>query len=212
MESIEKTCIKVEKAVQRIKEGGIVVVTDDDNRENEGDFIAAAELMTPEMVNFFVTEGRGLLCVSLTAERCKELKLDLMVANNTSTNETQFTVSVDLLGEDVSTGISASDRAKTIQALIDPSTKPEHLGRPGHIFPLVAHKGGLTERNGHTEAAILLPVLAGLKPAGALIEVMNEDGTMARYDDIKLISEKHDIPLITIEEILLYLKEKSISF
>lgn len=209
--SIIETCEKVERAIQKIKNGEVVIVTDDDNRENEGDFIAAAELTTPELVNFFVKEGRGLLCVSLTPQRCKELELDLMVSNNTSTNETQFTVSVDLLDNDVSTGISASDRSKTIMALIDSNTKPEQLGRPGHIFPLIAHEGGLKARKGHTEAAILLPQLAGLKPAGSLIEVMNEDGTMARYDDLKKISQKLDLPLITIEEILIYLDENNIN-
>lgn len=209
--SIIETCEKVERAIQKIKNGEAVIVTDDDNRENEGDFIAAAELTTPGLVNFFVKEGRGLLCVSLTPQRCKELELDLMVSNNTSTNETQFTVSVDLLDNDVSTGISASDRSKTIMALIDPNTKPEQLGRPGHIFPLIAHEGGLKARKGHTEAAILLPKLAGLKPAGSLIEVMNEDGTMARYDDLKKISQKLDLPLITIEDILIYLEENNIN-
>jgi len=209
--SIGLICEKVEYAIQTIKHGGVVVITDDDNRENEGDFIAAAEFMTPELVNFFVKEARGLLCVSLLEKRSKELGLNLMVSNNTSCNKTQFTVSVDLLGDDVSTGISASDRSKTIQALVDSDTKPGDLGRPGHIFPLVAHGAGLTKRKGHTEAAVLLPHLAGLKPLGALIEVMNEDGSMARYNDLILISKRLNLPLITIEEILVYLKEKKIS-
>lgn len=207
-QSISEVVTKIEAAVEQIKAGGVVIVTDDDNRENEGDFIAAAELATPEMVNFMVKEGRGLLCVGLRKDRCDELELNMMVNDNTSTNETQFTVTVDLLGDHVTTGISASDRAFTIQALVDSKTKPEELGRPGHIFPLVAHEGGLLERPGHTEAAVLLPELAGLKSGGALIEVMKDDGTMARYDDLVEVSETHNIPLITIEELIAYLNHK----
>jgi len=206
---VKEICLKIEKAIRVIKEGGVIIVTDDDNRENEGDFIAAAENISPETVNFLVSQGRGLLCISLPKARCNELELDLMVKDNTSSNETQFTVSVDLLGDDVSTGISVTDRAKTLQALVNPSTKPEQLARPGHIFPLIAHEGGLKARNGHTEAALLLSELAGLKSGGALIEVMKDDGTMARYKDLELISDKFGLPLITIEEILIYLDNRA---
>lgn len=203
-------CLAIEEAIEDIKAGKVVIVTDDENRENEGDFIAAAELTSPEVVNFMATHGRGLICAALTEERCEALKLSRMVDNNTSTNSTNFTVSVDLLGHGCTTGISASDRSKTFKALVDPATKPEELGRPGHIFPIIAHPGGLRARQGHTEAAVLLPKLAGLSPAGSLVEVMNEDGTMARYDDLCTIAEKLNIKLITIKNLLAYLDEKSI--
>ncbi|MFA9389701.1 MAG: 3,4-dihydroxy-2-butanone-4-phosphate synthase [Prolixibacteraceae bacterium] len=196
----------VKKAIDAIKNGQIVIVADDDQRENEGDLIMAAELITKEQVNFMVSEARGLMCVSLTPDRCKELGLDPMVEQNTSTNSTQFTVSVDLIADDVSTGISAYDRMKTIRALVDPTTKPHQLGRPGHIFPLIAHPGGVLERPGHTEAAIQLCQLAGLKAGAVLIEIMNTDGSMSRYDDLIKFSEKHHLELITVKQLQYYLK------
>ncbi len=200
----------IEQAIEDIRKGKVIIVTDDENRENEGDFIAAAELTSPEIVNFMATHGRGLICAALTEERCKELNLNRMVDDNTSPNTTNFTVSVDLIGHGCTTGISASDRSKTFKALTDPNTKPEELGRPGHIFPIIAHPGGLTARQGHTEAAVLLPRLAGLPPAGSLVEIMNEDGTMARYDDLCLLAEKMNFKLITIKRLLAYMAENSI--
>src|SRR6185503_10947728 len=177
----------IESAIEDIKKGKLVIVVDDEDRENEGDFIVAAHSVTPEVINFMSKYGRGLICVPLIEERCDELQLDLMVNNNTALHETAFTVSVDLLGHGCTSGISAHDRAKTIQALIDPNTKPEELGRPGHIFPLRAKKGGVLRRTGHTEATIDLARLAGLEPAGVLVEIMNDDGTMARLPELKEI-------------------------
>jgi len=206
----EEQIIAIEAAIKDIKAGKVIIVTDDENRENEGDFIAAAELTTPEVINFMATQGRGLICAALTADRCKELNLPRMVEENTSPNSTNFTVSVDLIGKGCTTGISAHDRSKTFLALTDPKTKPEDLGRPGHIFPIIAHPGGLRDRHGHTEAAVLLPKLAGLKPAGSLVEIMNEDGTMARYDDLGVLAKRLNIKLITIKQLLEYMDEKSI--
>ncbi|HNP49783.1 MAG TPA: 3,4-dihydroxy-2-butanone-4-phosphate synthase, partial [Bacteroidia bacterium] len=174
----------IEEAIQELKEGKVIIVVDDANRENEGDFIAAAENVTPEVINFMATHGRGLICAALTEQRCEELDLHLMVKQNTSSHETQFTVSVDLLGHGTSTGISASDRSKTVRALVDAETKPSDLARPGHIFPLRAKEGGVLRRAGHTEATIDLSILAGLKPGGALVEIMNSDGTMARLPQL----------------------------
>ena len=170
----------IHEAIDDIRNGKIIIVVDDENRENEGDFLAAADKVTPEMINFMATHGRGLICAPLTENRCKELELNMMVRNNTDPLETAFTVSVDLRGNGVTTGISASDRAKTVQALINNDTKPFDLARPGHIFPLVAKEGGVLRRTGHTEAAIDFARLAGLQPAGVIVEIMNEDGTMAR--------------------------------
>ncbi len=194
----------VEEALEDIKAGKVVIVVDDEDRENEGDFIAAAESVTPEMVNFMATHGRGLICVPLIEERCEELELELMVQKNTALHETPFTVSVDLIGQGVTTGISASDRATTIKALIDPNTKPEDLGRPGHIFPLKAKKGGVLRRTGHTEATIDLARMAGFEPAGVLVEVMNEDGTMARMPQLREIADRFDLKLISIEDMVAY--------
>ncbi len=206
----EELVFAVEEAIRDIKEGKVVIVTDDENRENEGDFIAAAELTTPEVINFMAMKGRGLICAALTAERCNELKLPLMVEQNTSSNSTKFTVSIDLIGQGCSTGISAHDRSKTFLALTNPQTKPEDLGRPGHIFPIIAHSGGLRQRQGHTEAAVLLPRLAGLYPAGSLVEIMNDDGTMARYDDLCKIASDLGVKLITIKQLLRYMDIRSI--
>ncbi len=194
----------VEEAINDIRKGKIVIVVDDEDRENEGDFIAAAELTTPEIVNFMAMHGRGLICVPLLEERCAELDLDLMVGKNTSLHATPFTVSVDLLGHGCTTGISASDRSKTIKALVDDTTKPSDLARPGHIFPLKAKNRGVLRRTGHTEAAIDLARLAGLKPAGVLVEIMNEDGTMARLPELKKIAEKFDMKIISIEQLIAY--------
>jgi 3,4-dihydroxy 2-butanone 4-phosphate synthase/GTP cyclohydrolase II len=194
----------IESAIEDIKKGKLVIVVDDEDRENEGDFIVAAQSATPEVVNFMSKYGRGLICVPLIEERCDELKLDLMVNNNTALHETAFTVSVDLLGHGCTSGISAHDRAKTIQALIDPNTKPEELGRPGHIFPLRAKKGGVLRRAGHTEAAIDLARLAGFEPAGVLVEIMNEDGSMARLPQLEEIAKKFDFRLISIKDLIEY--------
>lgn len=194
----------IESAIEAIKQGEIIIVVDDEDRENEGDFICAAEKITPEMVNFMIREGRGLMCTPINTERCEELGLSMMVGKNTATHETPFTVSVDLLGNGCTTGISASDRAKTIAAIADPKTRPEELGRPGHIFPLRSVKGGVLRRSGHTEAAVDLAVLAGLKPAGVLIEILNEDGTMARLPELKLMSEKFGLKLISIKDLIEY--------
>ena len=192
----------IESAIQDIKVGKIVIVVDDEDRENEGDFVIAAHFVTPEVINFMSKYGRGLICVPLLEERCDELGLDLMVNNNTALHETAFTVSVDLLGHGCTTGISAHDRAKTVQALIDPSTKPEELGKPGHIFPLRAKKGGVLRRAGHTEATIDLARLAGLEPAGVLVEIMNDDGSMARLPELKEIAKKFDFKIISIKELI----------
>ena len=195
---------KIEDAIKDIREGKLIIVVDDPNRENEGDFVAAAEMVTPEMVNFMATHGRGLICVSLNEERCEELGLELMVSDNTATHNTPFTVSVDLLGQGCTTGISAFDRAKTIHALVNEKTKPTDLGRPGHIFPLKAKKNGILRRAGHTEASMDLAKLAGLKPAGILVEIMNEDGSMARMENLTEIAEKFSLKIITIEDLIKY--------
>ncbi len=201
----------IEEAIAAIKRGEVIIVVDDENRENEGDFICAAECITPEIVNFMAKEGRGLICASLTEERCQELDLDLMVGKNTATHATPFTVSVDLLGYGCTTGISVHDRAKTIKALADPSTKPEELGRPGHIFPLKARKGGVLRRTGHTEAAVDFARLAGLKPVGVLVEILNEDGSMARLPDLRKVADKFGLKLVSIEDLIAYrLKHESL--
>jgi 3,4-dihydroxy 2-butanone 4-phosphate synthase/GTP cyclohydrolase II len=194
----------IESAIEDIKAGKLVIVVDDEDRENEGDFIAAADKVTPEIINFMSKYGRGLICAPLTEERCDELKLDLMVNNNTSLHETAFTVSVDLLGHGCTTGISAHDRAKTVQALINPKTKASDLGRPGHIFPLRAKKGGVLRRTGHTEATIDLARLAGFAPAGVLVEIMNEDGSMARLPELQMIAEKFDLKIVSIKDLIEY--------
>lgn len=194
----------VADAIADIRAGRIVLVVDDEDRENEGDMICAAELITPEMVNFMTKEGRGLMCAPLTVERCEQLGLDMMVTSNTSVHTTPFTVSVDLLGHGCTTGISASDRAKTIQALVNPDTKPEDLGRPGHIFPLRAVEGGVIRRAGHTEAAVDLAKLAGLSPVGVLIEVLNEDGTMARLPQLRVLADRFGMKLISIQDLIAY--------
>ncbi len=194
----------IEEAIEDIKAGKLIIVVDDEDRENEGDFIAAAQLITSEKVNFMAMHGRGLICATLTEERCKELELDLMVSKNTSSHETSFTVSVDLLGQGCTTGISASDRAKTLLALADKKTKPNDLGRPGHIFPLKAKTSGVLRRAGHTEAATDLTRLAGLEPVGTLVEIMNEDGTMARLPQLIKIASKFKLKLITIKDLIAY--------
>jgi len=194
----------IESAIEDIKNGKIVIVVDDEDRENEGDFIVAAHHATPEVINFMSKHGRGLICVTLLEERCNELGLELMVNNNTALHETAFTVSVDLLGHGCTTGISAHDRSKTIQALIDPNTKPEELGKPGHIFPLRAKKGGVLRRAGHTEAACDLARLAGLEPAGVLVEILNEDGTMARLPQLQEVAQKFDFKIISIKDLIEY--------
>lgn len=194
----------IESAIEDIRAGKLVVVVDDEERENEGDFLTAARNVTPEMVNFMSKYGRGLICTPLIEDRCEELELDLMVNNNTALHETAFTVSVDLLGHGCTTGISAHDRAKTIQALIDPATRPEDLGRPGHIFPLRAKKGGVLRRAGHTEATIDLARLAGFEPAGVLVEIMNEDGSMARLPELREIAKRFDLRLISIKDLIEY--------
>ena len=197
----------IEEAIQDIKNGKVVIVVDDENRENEGDFIAAAEKVTPEMINFMASEGRGLICAPLTEDRCKELELQMMVENNTVLHHTQFTVSVDLIGHGCTTGISVHDRSKTIQALVNNDTKPHDLGRPGHIFPLRAKEGGVLRRTGHTEAAIDLARLAGLAPAGILVEILNEDGTMARLPQLTEVAKRFDLKLISIEDLVAYRME-----
>jgi 3,4-dihydroxy 2-butanone 4-phosphate synthase/GTP cyclohydrolase II len=194
----------IEEAIEDIRQGKVIIVVDDEDRENEGDFLAAAEKVTPEMINFMATHGKGLICAPLTESRCKELDLHAMVRNNTDHMETAFTVSVDLKGHGVSTGISASDRAKTIQALIDPNTKPYDLARPGHIFPLIAKQGGVLRRTGHTEAAIDFARLAGFKPAGVIVEIMNEDGTMARLPQLAEVAKKFNLKLVSIEDLVAY--------
>ncbi len=195
---------KIEAGIEAIKRGEMVIVVDDEDRENEGDFIMAARFATPEAINFMSKEGRGLICIALTEGRCAELDLEPMVSSNTSLHETAFTVSVDLISPDTTTGISASDRSKTIQALINPETKSTDLGRPGHIFPLIAKEGGVLRRTGHTEATVDLARLAGFEPAGVLVEVMNEDGTMARLPQLKIIAEKFDLKIISIKDLIEY--------
>lgn len=198
----------IEEAIDEIKKGKLIIVVDDEDRENEGDFICSAELITPEIVNFMATYGRGLICAALPEERCVELDLDLMVGTNTSIHETQFTVTVDLLSELTSTGVSATDRALTIKALVDPLTKPSDLGRPGHIFPLKAKSRGVLRRAGHTEAVVDLTRMAGLLPGGALVEIMNDDGSMARLPDLLLIRDKHGIKIISIRDLIRYKLER----
>ncbi|TMM57081.1 3,4-dihydroxy-2-butanone-4-phosphate synthase [Maribacter algarum] len=197
----------IEEAIADIRTGKVIIVVDDENRENEGDFLAAAELATPETVNFMAKHGRGLICAPLTEGRCKELGLHMMVNHNTDPLETAFTVSVDLRGNGVTTGISASDRAKTVFALTDDDTKPHDLARPGHIFPLVAKEGGVLRRTGHTEAAIDFARLAGLKPAGIIVEIMNEDGSMARLRELMEVAKKFDLKIVSIEDLVAYRME-----
>ena len=197
----------IEEAIEDIRQGKIIIVVDDENRENEGDFLAAAETITPEMINFMATHGRGLICTPLTEQRCKELDLNMMVRNNTDPMETAFTVSVDLRGNGVTTGISASDRSKTVKALVDKNTKPFDLARPGHIFPLVAKEGGVLRRTGHTEAAIDFARLAGFEPAGCIVEIMNEDGTMARLPQLADVAKKFDLKIVSIEDLVAYRME-----
>lgn len=197
----------IEEAIEDIRNGKVIIVVDDENRENEGDFIAAAEKVTPEMINFMAQHGRGLICAPLTEDRCTELELDMMVKNNTVLHQTQFTVSVDLIGHGCTTGISVHDRAKTILALVDKDTKPHDLGRPGHIFPLRAKSGGVLRRTGHTEAAIDLARIAGFKPAGILVEILNEDGTMARLPQLVKVAKKFDLKIISIEALVAYRME-----
>ncbi|SFB98365.1 3,4-dihydroxy 2-butanone 4-phosphate synthase / GTP cyclohydrolase II [Flexibacter flexilis DSM 6793] len=194
----------IEEAIAAIKRGEVIVVVDDEDRENEGDFICAAETVTPEIINFMSKEGRGLVCAPLIESRCEQLGLDLMVGNNTSLHATPFTVSVDLLGHGCTTGISAFDRAKTIQALVNPETNPEELGRPGHIFPLKARTGGVLRRSGHTEAAIDFARLAGLAPAGVLVEIMSEDGSMARLPELRQVADKFNLKLVSIRDLIAY--------
>lgn len=194
----------IASAIEDIKLGKLVIVVDDEDRENEGDFITAAKNITPEIINFMSREGRGLICVPMNEECADELRLDLMVTNNTALHETPFTVSVDLIGHGCTTGISAHDRAATIQALINPETKPEDLGRPGHIFPLRAKKGGVLRRSGHTEATVDLARLAGFEPVGVLIEIMNEDGTMARLPQLRKIADKFDLKIVSIKDLIEY--------
>jgi 3,4-dihydroxy 2-butanone 4-phosphate synthase/GTP cyclohydrolase II len=194
----------IDEAIEEIKNGKIIIVVDDEDRENEGDFVTAAETITTQTVNFMATHGRGLICAPLTEERCQELELDLMVGKNTSLHDTAFTVSVDLLGHDTTTGVSASDRAKTIRSLVNTVTTPGDLGRPGHIFPLKAKSKGVLRRTGHTEATVDLTRLAGLKPGGALVEIMNEDGSMARLPQLVKIARKFNLKLITIKDLIAY--------
>lgn len=194
----------IKEAIDDIRAGKVIIVVDDEDRENEGDFLAAAEKVTPEMINFMATHGRGLICAPLTENRCKDLNLEMMVGNNTDPMETAFTISVDLKGHGVTTGISASDRAKTVKSLIDPETKPQDLGRPGHIFPLKAKAGGVLRRTGHTEAAIDFARLAGFQPAGVIVEIMNEDGSMARLPQLVEVAKRFDLKLVSIEDLVAY--------
>lgn len=198
----------IDEAVEAIRNGEIIIVVDDENRENEGDFVAAAEKVTPEMINFMTKVGRGLICVSITEQRCAELELEMMVGKNTSLHETAFTVSVDAIGRGTTTGISAFDRYTTIKMLADSTTKPEELARPGHIFPLKAKNKGVIRRAGHTEAAVDLTRLAGLQQAGILVEVMNDDGSMARLPELMVIAEKYKMKIVSIAELIAYLIEK----
>ena len=194
----------ITEAIESIKNGEVVIVVDDENRENEGDFVAAADMVTPEMINFMATKGRGLICTPITESRCKELNLDLMVGVNTDPLGTAFTVSIDYHGKGVTTGISAHDRAITVKSLTDPNTKPHNLSRPGHIFPLKAREGGVLRRTGHTEAVIDLARLAGLQPAGVIVEIMNEDGTMARLPQLIKIAKEHNLKIVSIEKLVEY--------
>jgi 3,4-dihydroxy 2-butanone 4-phosphate synthase / GTP cyclohydrolase II len=198
----------IEEAIEDIKLGKLLIVVDDEDRENEGDFICSAELITPEIVNFMVKHGRGLICAALPEERCEELDLNLMVGNNTSIHETQFTVTVDLLNKETTTGVSAFDRAMTIKSLVDPATKPTDLGRPGHIFPLKAKSKGVLRRAGHTEAVVDLTRFANLRPGGALVEIMNDDGSMARLNDLVKIRERFGIKIIAIKDLITYTLER----
>jgi 3,4-dihydroxy 2-butanone 4-phosphate synthase / GTP cyclohydrolase II len=201
----------IEDAIEAIKRGEVIIVVDDEDRENEGDFICAAETVTPEIINFMATHGRGLICAPLIEDRCEQLGLELMVGNNTAVYETPFTVSVDLIGHGCTTGISASDRAKTIRALVDDDIHPDELGKPGHIFPLKAKRGGVLRRAGHTEAAIDFARLAGLSPAGVLVEIMNEDGSMARLPDLIKVAERFQLKLVSIKDLIAYrLKNESL--
>jgi 3,4-dihydroxy 2-butanone 4-phosphate synthase/GTP cyclohydrolase II len=201
----------IESAIEDLKNGKLLIVVDDEDRENEGDFIAAARNVTPEVINFMSTHGRGLICAAITEERCAQLKLQPMVPDNTSLHETAFTVSIDLLGNGCTTGISAHDRAKTIQALVNPATKPEDLGRPGHIFPLKAKHGGVIRRAGHTEATVDFARLAGFEPAGVLVEIMNEDGSMARLPQLMEIAQKFNLKIVSIKDLIEYrLKTESL--
>ena len=197
----------IAEAIEDIRNGKVIIVVDDEDRENEGDFVAAAEKVTPEMINFMATHGRGLICAPLTENRCKDLELGMMVSNNTDPMETAFTISVDLKGNGVTTGISASDRSKTIQAIIDKNTRPFDLARPGHIFPLKAKEGGVLRRTGHTEAAIDFARLAGLQPAGVIVEIMNEDGTMARLPQLLEVAKNFDLKIVSIEDLVAYRME-----
>jgi 3,4-dihydroxy 2-butanone 4-phosphate synthase/GTP cyclohydrolase II len=198
----------IEEGIEDIRRGKLLIVVDDEDRENEGDFICSAELITPEIVNFMAKHGRGLICAALPEERCEELQLDLMVGINTSLHETQFTVSVDFLNEESTTGVSARDRALTIKALVNPQTKPSDLGRPGHIFPLKAKAKGVLRRAGHTEAVVDLTRMAGLQPGGALVEIMNDDGSMARLDDLRQLRQKFGIKIIAIKDLITYTLER----
>lgn len=198
----------IEEALDDIRKGKVIIVVDDEDRENEGDFLTAARNVTPEIINFMATHGRGLICASLTEERAKELKLELMVTSNTALHETAFTVSVDLLGHGCTTGISAHDRAKTVQALINPNMKAADFGRPGHIFPLIAKQGGVLRRTGHTEATVDLACMAGFEPCGVLVEILNEDGTMARLPQLIKIAERFDLKIISIEDLISYRLDK----
>ncbi len=195
----------INEAITAIKNGELVIVVDDEDRENEGDFIVASEKVTPEIINFMTIHGRGLICVALPEKRCQELDLNLMVGRNTSHHETQFTVSVDAIHPDVSTGISAKDRAITIQMLVDEKTEPADLGRPGHVFPLKAKERGVLRRSGHTEAAVDLARLAGLYPSGVLVEIMNDDGSMARLPELINLAEKFNLKLVSIKDLISYL-------
>lgn len=194
----------IEAALEDLRQGKLLIVVDDEDRENEGDFVTAARNVTPEVINFMSKHGRGLICAPITEARCNELKLNLMVENNTVLHQTPFTVSVDLIGQGCTTGISAHDRSKTVQALIDPNTQPEDLGRPGHIFPLRARDGGVLRRTGHTEATVDLARLAGMEPAGVLVEIMNDDGTMARLPELFVIAKKFDLKIISIKDLIAY--------
>ncbi|HYG01312.1 MAG TPA: bifunctional 3,4-dihydroxy-2-butanone-4-phosphate synthase/GTP cyclohydrolase II [Chryseosolibacter sp.] len=198
----------IEEAIEEIKNGKVIIVVDDEDRENEGDFVCAAECVTPEIVNFMATHGRGLICAPLVEDRCEELGLELMVGSNTAAFETPFTVSVDLIGHGCTTGISAHDRFKTIRALVDPETRPDELGKPGHIFPLRAKRGGVLRRAGHTEASIDFARLAGFKPAGVLVEIMNEDGTMARLPDLVKVAARFSLKLVSIKDLIEYRVKK----
>jgi 3,4-dihydroxy 2-butanone 4-phosphate synthase/GTP cyclohydrolase II len=198
----------IEEAIKDIKSGKIVIVIDDENRENEGDFVAAAEMATAEMINFMATHGRGLICTPLLESRCQELGLELMIGKNTAAYETPFTISVDLIGHGCTTGISASDRAKTVKALVDPNINPDILGKPGHIFPLKAREGGVLRRAGHTEAAVDLARLAGLEPAGVIVEILNEDGSMARTPELHKIAKRFNLKFITIKDLIEYRMKK----